>query len=66
MQPNLNEGDSELLALAEATDRVANAVGDQAIATRLRVIAGEVRTMARRSRSSAGGRSASGESCLSA
>jgi hypothetical protein len=65
VQGSLDEGDSELLALAEVTDRVANSVGDEAIAARLRVIAGEVRTMARWSQLSAGGRSAPGESCLS-
>jgi hypothetical protein len=47
VQPNSDRADTELLALAEATDRVADVVADPAIEARLRVIAGEVRAMAR-------------------
>ena len=47
MQPNPDRADAALLALAEATDRVADAVADPAIEARLRAIAGEVRAMAR-------------------
>ena len=54
MQPNRDEDDLELLALAAATDRVAEGVGDAAIRARLHVIADEVRGMARRGRDSRG------------
>jgi len=55
VQPNRDEVDLELLALAAATDRVAEAVGDAAIRARLKVIADEVRGMARRGRNPLGG-----------
>jgi hypothetical protein len=41
----LDEGDPELLALADATDRVADALTDPAMAVRLRAIADEIRAM---------------------
>lgn len=47
MQPNPDGADTDLLVLAEVTDRVADAVADPVIETRLRAIAGEVRAMAR-------------------
>ena len=47
VQPNRYEDDLELLALAAATERVAEAIGDAAIRARLHVIANEVRGMAR-------------------
>ncbi len=47
MQPNQDEDDLELLALADATDRVAEAVSDTAIKARLHAIADEMRAMAR-------------------
>jgi hypothetical protein len=54
VQPNRDEDDLELLALATATDRVAEGVSDAAIRARLHVIAAEVRGMARRGRDSRG------------
>ena len=47
MRPNSDRADTEPLALAEATDRVADAVADPAIEARLRAIVGEVRAVAR-------------------
>lgn len=55
MQPNQDEDDLELLALADATDRVAEAVNDAAIRARLRAIANEMRAMARHGGGSFGG-----------
>jgi hypothetical protein len=50
VQPNEDEADPELLALAAMTERVAAAIGDAAIKDRLQMIAGEVRAMALRGR----------------
>ncbi|HEY2616340.1 MAG TPA: hypothetical protein VGI78_03280 [Acetobacteraceae bacterium] len=47
VQPNQDDDDLELLALADATDRVAEAVNDAVIRARLRAIADEIRAMAR-------------------
>ena len=47
MQPNQDDDDLELLALADATDRVAEAMNDPAIKARLHRIADEMRAMAR-------------------
>ena len=48
MQPNRDRDDVELLALADATERVAASVAEAAIQARLREIANEVRMLARR------------------
>jgi hypothetical protein len=42
-----NDWGPQLLELAQATERVADAIGDRTITDRLRAIADEVRTMAR-------------------
>jgi hypothetical protein len=55
VQPNQDEDDLELLALADATDRVADGINDAAIAARLRAIADEMRAMARHGGGSFGG-----------
>jgi hypothetical protein len=47
VQPNPDKGDPELFALANATDQVAERVGDPAIKARLHAIANEVRALAR-------------------
>ncbi len=47
MRPNMKEADAELLQLAQATERVAEIIGDPSIAARLRKIADEVRALAR-------------------
>ena len=55
MQPNQDEDDLELLALADATDRVAEVVNDAALRARLHAIANEMRAMARHGGGSFGG-----------
>ena len=47
VQPNHDDDDLELLALADATDRVAEAMSDPAIRARLHTIAEEMRAIAR-------------------
>ncbi len=47
MQPNPDNGDPELLALARATDQLAATIVNSGIAKRLREIADEVRSLAR-------------------
>jgi hypothetical protein len=54
VQPYQDGDDLELLALADATDRVAEGMNDTAIETRLRAIADEMRAMARLERRSFG------------
>ena len=46
MQPNPDQADQELLALAQETERVAAAIADEKCAVRLTEIAAEVRSMA--------------------
>ncbi|HET7883777.1 MAG TPA: hypothetical protein VFL55_23015 [Acetobacteraceae bacterium] len=45
MQANQDDWEAELLDLAEATDQLADAVTDQSIAARLRMMADELRSM---------------------
>ena len=60
MQSNQGDWEAELLELAEATEQLADAVTDQAIADRLRVMAEELRSMVRH------GSNLSGACCLPA
>jgi hypothetical protein len=46
VQPNQDQADQELLALAQETERVAATIADPTCALRLTEIAGEVRSMA--------------------
>ena len=55
MQPNHDDDDLELLELADATDRVAEAVNDPVTKARLHAIANEMRAMARHGGGSFGG-----------
>ena len=52
MQPDQYENDFELLDLAEATDRTADAVTDATFSARIHEMATEVRGMAHRGRQS--------------
>lgn len=54
MQCGCDDADKELLLLAGATDRVADTISDIGIKSRLRAIAAEVRTLARKGAISAG------------
>ena len=60
MQPNQGDWEAELLELAEATEQLADAVGDPVITARLRAMAEELRSMLRH------GSSLSGACCLPA
>lgn len=55
MQPNQADDDLELLALADATDRVAEAVCDAVIRARLQGIADEIRAWGRHGGGGSGG-----------
>jgi hypothetical protein len=66
VQPNRDQDELELLALAEATDRVAAAIGDATIKARLHMIANEVRAMVRRGGGSLGGSDMAEACCLPA
>lgn len=47
MRPNFEAWNHELLALAEETERLAGRMSDEAVKSRLREIAAEVRQMAK-------------------